>query len=437
MIAKVTASDGRPHPAYRSYVLTSLGVVAFFNFVDRSIFSVLAVSIKDDLALSDTEIGLLGGFAFALFYACLGLPLASLADRSNRVKLVSICLAVWSAATAACGLATNFLTLLLARIGVGAGEAGCFPPSYSILADYYPANRRAFAIGMFHAGGNVGFLVGLMAAGLLADAVGWRTTFFVLGLPGVVFAVFFAATVREPQRGGSKAAATAPLGIRHALATMRKRSALVHLTVSYTLSIFAFYCALAWLPHFFARTYGMDLSAIGFSYGLAFGGGLIFGVVFGALISPSLIARDRRWEFLFPGVGSVLAVPAFLLVYWVGDLQLALFFTALGSAAVAMGLGPAFSAVQSLAEPNIRATAAALVLLISAIVGQGLGPVVVGALTDMLSATLGDLALTVVLSVSTAAFAWSAIHIFLGSKQFVQQIVTTQSVQPKDAAYGD
>ncbi|MEM7708728.1 MAG: MFS transporter [Pseudomonadota bacterium] len=437
MSAEVAAHSAGPTRAYRSYVLTSLGIVAFFNFVDRSVFSVLAVSIKEDLSLSDTEIGLLGGFAFALFYACLGVPLARLADRSNRVRLVSICLALWSAATAACGLATGFLTLLLSRIGVGAGEAGCFPPSYSIISDYYPANRRAFAIGMFHAGGNVGFLVGLMAAGLLADAVGWRAAFFILGLPGVAFAGLFFATVREPLRGASPSPAATPLGLRDAIGLMRRRSAFVHLTIAYTLSILAFYSALAWLPHFFARTFGMDASAIGFWYGLAFGGGLIVGVMFGALVAPSLIKRNPRWEYVFPGIGSLIAMPSFLLIYWIGNADWALVFTAVGSAAVAMGLGPAFSAVQSLAEPSMRATAAAFVLLISAILGQGLGPVLVGVLSDTLAGSLGDLALATALSVSTAAFAWSAVHVYLGSRRFVQQVVTVPNTLPKDHVDGD
>ncbi len=422
----------RPTPAYRSYVLTALGVVAFLNFVDRSIFSVLAVSIREDLALSDTEIGLLGGVAFALFYAVLGLPLARIADRSNRVRLVSICLAVWSLATASCGLVTGFFSLMLARIGVGAGEAGCFPPSYSILSDYFPSRRRAFAIGMFHAGGNIGFLVGLMAAGLLAETLGWRTAFLVLGIPGVAFALVFALTVREPRRGGHSFVPGAPPSLSATFLRMRRRSSLMHLTGAYTLSIFAFYGALAWLPHFFARTFGMDSAAIGFWYGMAFGGGMIVGVTFGALVSPLLIKRDARWEMLFPGLGALMALPSFLAVQLATSVEFALIFSALGSAAVAMGLGPGFAAVQSLAEPNLRATAAAVVLLVSAIIGQGLGPLSIGILSDALSGSFGDRALSVALIASTAAFAWSSLHYLIGSRHFVEQMVTGKEHDDRD-----
>lgn len=415
---------GTTSAAYRGYVLAAFSIVAFFNFLDRAIFSVLAVSIKADLGLSDSEIGLLGGLAFALFYALLGLPLARYADRGNRSLLVATCLAVWSAATVACGLATGFWTLLLARIGVGAGEAGCFPPSYSILSDHYPPERRSFAIGMFHAGGNLGFLVGLMGAGILAELIGWRWTFAVLGGPGLVFALVLWLTVKEPRQDKAEGQLPAPaptLPFGQAIRTIIGKSALVNLSIGYTLVIFGFYSAIAWLPHFFARTFAMSGAELGRWYGLAFGGGMIFGVVIGAAISRWLVKADRRWEVRIPGIVAVLAFPAFLAIPFVSDANAGLLLTFTGSSLVASGLGPGFAAVQSLVGSNLRATASAMVLLVSAILGQGLGPTLTGMLSDTLAAQGSADGLAQAMAASSFAFLIAAFFYRHSLKHFADE----------------
>lgn len=409
---------------YRTYALSALGVVALFNFLDRSIFSVLAVSIKSDLNLSDTQIGLLGGFGFALFYAIVGIPLARIADRRNRITLVSVCLAVWSLATAACGVASGFISLLLARIGVGAGEAGCFPPSYSVLSDYYPPARRAFAIGVFHFWGNIGFLLGLVGAGIFSDLFGWRAAFIIFGLPGVLFAVVLKLTVREPVRGVlDKARAPVDLGLREAVKALAARRAYIHLFCAYSLSAFAFYAILLWLPQFFARTFSMTLSELGFYYGFAFGGGMIVGVGLGAIIASRFIAKDRRWEMLFLAVTALLSLPLALSVLAAPSQATALTFTFLFCACASAGLGPGFAAVQSLSEASIRATASALVLFSAAVVGQGLGPTLVGILSDVLSAPFGERSLPLAIAFAAAAFGWSSLHGWLGSRWFLRDMV--------------
>ncbi len=410
----------------RKFVLLALSIIAFFNVLDRAIFSILAVSIKKDLMLSDTEVGLLGGLAFALFYAVLGIPLARYADRSNRVRLLSICLTVWSIATAACGAAIGFISLLFARTGVGAGEAGCFPSSYSILSDYFPPHKRAFAIGLFHAGGNVGFLVGLMAAGILAELVGWRMTFVLMGIPGVLFALFFVLTVKEPIRGAQELSPEATItgneGFGKTIHDLLSKSAMLHLIIGYTLSIFGFYGALQWLPHFFVRSHSMTSSQIGFWYGLAFGGGMIIGVVIGALLSAMLIPRDRRWEMWLPGFGTLAALPCFMSIYIVEQLDIAIGLTFLACLVISSGLGPGFSAIQSLAKPNMRATAASIVLLVSAIIGQGLGPTMIGVMSDYLTISSGENSLRIALMISCVAFGWSAFHYIWGARKFRQQL---------------
>lgn len=414
----VSAFEGGRRGA--TYLLGALSVVAFFNFLDRAIFSVLAVPIKADLRLSDTEIGLLGGLAFALFYAFLGLPLARLADRSNRTRLVSVCLAVWSASTAACGMAGGFVSLLLARIGVGAGEAGCFPASYSMLSDAYPPKRRAYAIGIFHTVGNVGFLAGLMAAGLLAEAVGWRMAFAIVGIPGILFALWTAVALPEPARLLGEAAPTKSeaTSLWAVLRHVASRPALRNLTIGYSLSIFAFYSALAWLPHLFARAHGLSNAEIGLWYGLAFGGGMIGGVLIGALVSPAAVAKDRRWEMWLPGTGVLIACPFFILAFWTPSTGIALAATALGSAAASSGLGPGFSAVQALAPPDARATTAAAVLLISAVVGQGFGPAIVGFVSDALAQRHVSASLEISLSLAGVGFLWASVHYLIGSRTF-------------------
>ena len=196
-------------PAYLRYALGLLCVVYVVNFVDRQVLSILLQSIKEDLGLSDLQLGLLSGTAFGLFYATLGIPIARLADRSSRKGVIAVCLAIWSAMTALCGTASGFATLLRYRVGVGVGEAGGSPPAHSMISDYFPPERRASALGVFSLGVPLGILVGFLAGGWLDEALGWRKAFIVVGLPGVLLAAVVALTLREPQRGHSEGLASA------------------------------------------------------------------------------------------------------------------------------------------------------------------------------------------------------------------------------------
>lgn len=408
---------------YASYVLLTLGTASFFNFLDRSAFTVLAVPIKAELKLSDTAIGLLGGFGFALFYALMGVPLARLADRHNRVTILSISLAIWSLATAYCGLAANLVQLALGRVGVGAGEAGCTPACYSILADYFPPERRAFATGMYYTGGNIGLLCGLMLSGLLAETVGWRATFVMLGVPGVAFALLMKLTVREPARGRLDRPVRQDGGA--AVPTIRrlltKRPAFVHLTAGYTIATFGFYAALTWLPHFFRRIHGLDSADIGLRYGLSFGGGMVVGVALGAVLAPRLIARDRRWEMWFPAVVTALSLPAFAGLLLVDDANIALLLTAIACALFSMSMGPGLACLQSLSEAPIRATATAVFFLTATILGQGFGPTLVGIGSDWM--TFVHQPLRWALLLSQLSYGWAAVHFYLGGRRYLADAV--------------
>jgi MFS family permease len=374
--------------------------------------------VKADLRLTDTEIGLIGGLGFALLYASLGLPLAWVADRKNRVTLLAACLAVWSVATAACGLAANFMQLLLARIGVGAGEAGCVPTSHSIIGDSFPKSQRAFAVGMIQSAGNAGFLAGIMASGVLAEAVGWRTTFLLLGVPGILFAAAFKATVKEPSRGAMDSEAGFDPAAKPGIAALWSRPAFRHLVAALTLSFAGFYSVLFWLPQFYARAHAMSPQDIGLRYGLAMGVGMILGSAIGALSSRPLIDRDQRWEMWFPSLSILACLPFFVLAVGLPDPDAALTCTFVGSLLYSVSLGPGLAAIQSLAEPSVRATAAAIVLLISGVFSQGLAPTLVGVGSDLMSSSGGENGLVLSLHLVQISFAWAAIHFYLGSRHW-------------------
>ncbi|MFT5544083.1 MAG: putative MFS family arabinose efflux permease [Glaciecola sp.] len=408
---------------YKYFVLFMLGLVAAVNFIDRAIFSVLAVSIKDDLQLSDTQIGLVGGVGFALFYAIIGLPLARLADKTNRITLLSLCLSFWSLATAACGFVTNFWQLLAARVAVGAGEAGCFPASFSVLSDYFKPSKRAFAIGLFYFAGFIGFTFGLAFTGALAESIGWRQTFVVVGLPGILLAIGLKLLVKEPKRTtGDDLQDSSQDGLVLVIKKLVKKRSYIHLVLGYTFFIFSSYAMMLWLPQFYNRVHGLDSSEIGLYFGMALGLGLVTGSFLGAILSNKLIARSRVWEMRFPALVSIMAFIVFGIVLMVPSLTLSLFACFFGGIASTAGLGPNFAAIQSLTEPQHRATSSAFVLFVSAIVGQGFGPTLAGVFSDVLNNT--DLAhpLKISLLIVSIPFLFSAIHNHLGSKSFLSDL---------------
>ena len=243
-----------------NYVLFILAVVSFFNYLDRMVLSMLFEPIRNELGFSDTQLGLLGGFAFAAFYATFGLPIARIADTRSRVTLLSVCMAIWSAMTAVCGMAQSFVHMLLARMGVGVGEAGCVPASHSLLSDFVPPERRAFALGIFQAGGAIGTAFGFVAAGEIADAYGWRMAFFLLGVPGVLVALLVKLTVKDPPRGNFMAQKVDRQDqFFTTFSRLLKRPAFVQVTIAYSLGLFGVYGLAAWIPTFYMRVHGMAI----------------------------------------------------------------------------------------------------------------------------------------------------------------------------------
>ncbi len=373
---------------YTNYVLGMLLLVYVFNFIDRQILAILAQSIKQDLGLSDTQIGALSGLAFGLFYATMGIPIARLADRYSRVNIISICLAIWSAMTALSGLATSYWHLLVARIGVGIGEAGGSPPSHSLLADYFPLHQRATALGIYAIGVPVGILFGNLAGGWMNEYFGWRAAFLLVGLPGVLLAIVLRLTVKEPPRGHSegRTASLEKIPFVNVVRTMWGFRSYRQISIGAATQAFVGYGAIAWMPAFLIRSHDLSSGEAGTALGLIIGiaGGL--GTFLGGWLGDRIAHRDIRWYMWIPGAGFLLAVPASLGVYLLDELWLILALYVIPAFMVNLYSGPTLSMTQSLAPLAMRASASALLLFIINIVGLVFGPTTVGLLSDVLQA---------------------------------------------------
>jgi predicted MFS family arabinose efflux permease len=394
MTETTAATSPRANPN-RFTVLALLFVVYAFNFIDRQIIGILAAPIKAELALSDTQLGLLGGFAFALFYTGLGVPIAWLADRTSRTWIMTIALTVWSGFTALCGMATTFTQLFLARVGVGVGEAGGVAPAYSLIADYFPPKERARALAAYSFGIPVGSAAGIAIGGALATLVDWRVAFIAVGIAGVLIAPIFRAFVREPARGQFDAApvsAERP-SIWTTARTIAAKPSFWLLSFGAASSSIMGYGIFFWMPSFLMRSYGFTLpEASGFYAALLLTGG-VAGVWIGGMLADWLGQGRRSAYALIPAIAFVLALPCYTLGILSPSPTMAF---ALFLAPTALGLfwlGPILTAVQHLAAASMRSTVSALFLFINNLIGIGLGTLLIGLLSDALTAQFGDEAL--------------------------------------------
>jgi MFS family permease len=422
--------------ATRRYALSVLIVVYTFNFIDRQILSILMEPIKQDLGLSDTQLGLLSGFAFAMFYATLGIPIARYADRSNRRNLIALALAVWSAMTAVSGLAQNFWHLLLARIGVGVGEAGCSPPAHSMIADYYPAESRATALGLYSLGIPVGILFGFLAGGWINEFFGWRTAFFVVGIPGLVLAVVMRLTVREPPRGMAEGRASTGVqpSIGETFRYLWAKRAFRHLAIGGALTAFVGYGVTSWFPSFLMRSHGMQTGEIGTWLGLILGipGGI--GIVAGGWLADRFGARDQRWYMWIVAIALLACVPFSVGVYLAPTATLALLFLIIPVALGNFYQATTFSQVQGLSTLRMRAVAAAVLLFILNIIGLGLGPQVTGILSDAMRPQFGDESLRYSLLICGLVNVWAAWHYYLAGRYLREDLAATARDEAQAAA---
>ena len=380
-----------PTSLLRRYVLGILLVVYTFNFIDRQILSILLESIKKDLLLTDQALGFLAGFAFAAFYATLGIPMALWADRGNRRNLIAVALALWSAMTAACGLAQNFVHLALARVGVGIGEAGCSPPSHSIISDYYPAHQRATAIGIYALGIPFGVMFGLFVGGRINELFGWRQAFFLVGLPGLALALLVRFTIPEPRRGLSDARADRgeQPGILETLRFLRRRPAFLHLSFGAALACFIGYGFIMWFPSFLIRSHHMKTSDVGLWLGLLIGvvGGLSMYV--GGVLADRFSTRDTRWSAWIVTVANLIGLPFGVAAYLVDNPYWALVLFIPPVVAANFWQATTLAQAQSIVRLRMRAQTSAILLFIANIIGLGAGPWAIGAVSDLLAPRYG------------------------------------------------
>jgi predicted MFS family arabinose efflux permease len=402
------ASRDAISPAYANYVLALLFVAYVFNFIDRQILGILLDSIKRDLALSDTVMGLLTGTAFAVFYSVMGLPIARLADVWVRRSIVAIGLALWSAMTALTGSVQNLWQISAARIGVGVGEAALSPPAHSLISDYFPLEKRATALGIYAVGIHVGTLFGFKGGGILDDAFGWRMAFVIVGVPGLLLAALVWFTVREPVRGRTDLAhAPKPAAppVRDVIAYLLRRPSFVWLAVAMGFTAFAGYAFAAWAPTFLRRVHGMSSSEAG-DLGWPIGLGGALGSILAGWFADRLGRRDTRWWMWVPALAGVGPLPFTLVFLLHGDPTFALWMSTPGMAIAAFYQGPSFATVQNLSLPAMRSVASGLMLFITTMIGMAFGSPTVGLLNDTVFAPHGDLAvrysLAVVLCVAGA-----------------------------------
>lgn len=405
-------------PAARRYVLGILVVVYTFNFIDRQILSILMQDIKEELGLSDSALGLLSGFAFAMFYATLGIPIARLADRGNRRNIIALCLALWSGMTALSGLVSNFWQLLAARVGVGIGEAGCTPPANALLSDYYPPEQRATAFGIYAMGIPFGILFGFLAGGWINQYFGWRWAFFVVGAPGLILAGLVRLTVREPARGEleQRTANTPQPGLQETLRHLLRKRAFVHLALGGGLTAFVGYSWIIWMPAFLMRSHGMSSGNVGTALGLIIGVAGAVGIALGGYLADRCAQRDRRWALWLVCVAILINVPFAFGVFLSEDPYHALWFMVVPFLLGNFWQGTSFAQTQGLAGLRMRAVAAAVLLFIVNIIGLGAGPQFVGIASDLLAQSRGQDSLRYALLLCSLFNLWAAVHFFLAGR---------------------
>ncbi len=389
-----------------------------FNFVDRQILAILLPAIKVEFGVDDWVLGFLVS-AFALFYVTLGIPIAVLADRWNRRNLIVASLAIWSAMTALSGLAGNTLQLALARFGVGIGEAGFSPAAHSIIADMYPPARRTAAMGIFTLGIAFGVMLAYLAGGWVAQNIGWREAFYIVGVPGLVLALLFKFTVKEPQRGlsDSKIDGGEVYSVKDVTRFLLRRKSFVHMSLGAGLSSFSAYANLSFFPSFLVRSHGMELQEVGLYLGIIIGLGFALAYVGGGYLADRVGATDRQRSFSLAAASTLIAWIMSIPVFFLGNpyYVLALFFVLIVFSNVY--LPTTFSQVQGLVGLRMRSVASALLLFVINLIGLGFGPQIAGILSDVLAASFGTESLRYsLLIINVVVGPWAAWHFFMAGR---------------------
>ena len=419
------------NPTYKYYVLIMLVVGYVINVADRGVFGSVLQSIQNELHIRDDLMGLVGGLAFSLFYSTMGIPIARLADRWSRVNVLVLSIAVWSVATATCGAAIGFATLFLARAATATGEAGGSPPSHSLISDYFPLSNRATALAVYAMSVPFGTALGNFTAGNANVLFGWRWTFVIIGLPGVLVALLVWLTVREPPRGyadgptSKPRAATPPfLDVFKFLLT---RNSFMHMSLAAALHSVVWYSGTNWNNTFLQRSHELNSGQAG-NYIAIFSLIGAIGSFAGGFLADKISVRknDKRWYMWVPGIACIAMVPVQFIAYLSPDLTVVVPITfSLMFVLASMFFGPSFAVAQSVATVRMRAMSASVLLFIQTIIGLTAGPYVVGLISVYLAPTRGQHALGYGMAIIGVVNIWAALHYFLGARRYREDLAET------------
>lgn len=377
-------------PARRWSFLAVLFLVSTSNYVDRNIISVLLEPIKAEFGVSDTLLGLLTGISFALFYATLGIPVARWADRGNRKTIITLSLTIWSAMTALCGLAQSFWQLALARVGVGAGEAGALPPAQSLIADYFGPTRCGRALAIFMSSAMCGYLLGFVAGAHIATNYGWRAAFLIVGLPGLALAVLVHFVLHEPRTLPQfRPAPGSQEPLEATFRALRAKRAFVYLLSAMVIYFLIAYGAIVFLPSYMVRVLEVPLAQVGTHYGTVTAAASIVGTLLGGFLVDRLSKRNIAWLGWLPAVGLLITFPMYQAMLLAPTFKMALLFAGLAGLGLNAAVPAMFTCLHAICGSARRAMSVAVVFFFANLIGLGLGPVIAGALSDTFSAIHG------------------------------------------------
>lgn len=433
---------------YRGWLLFVLLLVCLVNYADRSVVASVAEPLRRDLGLTDTQLGLLQGLSFALLYSILGIPFARLAERWSRINILAVCTIVWSTMTVLCGAAANFSQMLLARVGVGVGEAGFTAPASSLLGDHFPPERRAFASSVMMLGVPAGALIGASTGGLIADSLGWRWAFVIMGVPGLLVAALVKWTLREPMRGGAGEAAEGEVpSLASVAASLFRRKLFLLVLAGGTLGGFGLHGLGQFLGVYFARVHALSFGQAGLIYGLVTFVSLTCGLLISGFAADRLGKRDLAWYSWIPAIGLALSVPLYIAAFQAEALGAAIPLLVLAGISLLLHYGPMLATVQNIATPRTRASTIALFMLVVNILATGLAPVIVGAASDWFATSLIESAgaicppsdviaectalrgdgLRIALSFSTVFYAIGAVCFWLAGRESRKEITNARA----------
>ena len=398
---------------YRRYVLIVLTCVYTLNYLDRGLITLLLPSIQADLRLSDTQLGFLTGLAFGLFYAILGIPAARWSDRGDRSAITSLAIGLWGLTVMSCLYVGNFAQLVAARVAAGVGEAGCMPPTYSLVGDYFPGPaERTRAISYYMLASPLSVLLSFVLGGWLAAREGWRMTFFLMGMPALFVAALVRCTIRDP-RGSMQGSPHVPQPlprVHHVIADLWRRRATRHLTCAVIL-LLAMGAGLGpWYAAFLSRYHGLSTRSLGLSLGIIFSLGGLAGIALGGYVGTRHFAHDERRQMQLTAGAAAALFPSFALFLLLRSTSGALSALALLWVSFNFFMGPTFALLQRLVSAETRATSLAILMMLANLIGMGLGPQIVGSLSDFLRPIVGAASLRYAMLTLSFIALWAAYH---------------------------